>query len=366
MVAIASFSSWLLAAQSQGALPRGDFTPQPGAAWTLTGPDAETLRHDALSRAAVYVPDGVTARETGPGGTGRDAEVVACRFLRAAPTGTSAKFDCVLDGGAIVKIKYSRNPEIQAEVAATRLARALGFGADRVDIVPRLRCFGCPRFPFFTTRVLSSGFADRLLGMYGYDGGYTDFEWVALERKFPAPAIETATHHGWAWWELEQSTALPADVDALRLLAVFLAHWDNKAENQRLVCLDDPAGAAGRCDRPLALVQDLGATFGPNKVNLARWREFPIWSDRAACRVSLHRLPFGGGTFPDHTISEAGRIRLGRQLAALSDGQVRRLFAEARFPEYHTGTDDDRDLQAWTRAFRFRADQIVKAGPCPT
>ena len=30
-----------------------------------------------------------------------------------------------------------------------------------------------------------------------------------------------------------------AHVDALRLLAVFLAHWDNKAENQRLVCLSE-------------------------------------------------------------------------------------------------------------------------------
>ena len=31
-----------------------------------------------------------------------------------------------------------------------------------------------------------------------------------------------------------------ADLDALRLLARVLAHWDNKSENQRLVCLDGP------------------------------------------------------------------------------------------------------------------------------
>src|SRR5206468_4506725 len=43
---------------------------------------------------------------------------------------------------------------------------------------------------------------------------------------------------GWAWWELKDSEAPRADLDALRLLAVFLAHWDNKAGNQRLVCLD--------------------------------------------------------------------------------------------------------------------------------
>ena len=229
------------------------------------------------------------------------------------PTGTSAKFDCVLEGGEIVKVKYSRNPEIQAEVAATRLITALGFGADEVMIVPQLRCYGCPRFPFFTMQLLSPRLADAVLGQHGYDGSYTDFEWVALERKFPAPTIGTVTTSGWAWWELHDSLAPAGDIDALRLLAVFLTHWDNKADNQRLVCLDDQLSTGGsqrpnaltsgvpvasgfpppprlrrdlavaqrakagsrRCHYPLALIQDLGATFGPSKVNLAQWRERP-------------------------------------------------------------------------------------------
>ena len=63
----------------------------------------------------------------------------------------------MLDGGEVVKVKYNRNPEIQAEVAATRLVSRLGFGADRVEIVPRLRCYGCPRFPFLTMRLLAAG-----------------------------------------------------------------------------------------------------------------------------------------------------------------------------------------------------------------
>ncbi len=250
--------------------------------------------------------------------------------------------------------------------------------------MPRLRCYGCPRFPFFTMRLLSPRLADAVLGQYGYDGAYTDFEWVALERKFPAPAIETRTSTGWAWWELQDSIAPAGDIDALRLLAVFLIHWDNKAENQRLVCLDDRtprtnpslprAVASGvptapdsdrTCHHPLALIQDLGATFGPSKVNLAQWRERPIWSDRAACRVSMRRLPFEGGTFPDVVISEQGRMLLGRRLAALSEAEVRGLFEAARFPEYQSTTDDRRDLNAWSSAFRFRVDQSLTAGPCP-
>ena len=50
-----------------------------------------------------------------------------------------------------------------------------------------------------------------------------------------------------------------AHVDALRLLAVFLAHWDNKAENQRLVCLS-PTWTKGKpCPQPFLMLQDLGS-----------------------------------------------------------------------------------------------------------
>jgi hypothetical protein len=369
LLAIASFSTWLLAAAaSQGALPDGDFTPQTTRDWTLTGGDADALRRDALRRARVRLANGGPRFDVESGFS--RPNTVTCRFLSAIPTGTSAKFDCVLDGGEIVKIKYGRNPEIQAEVAATRLVRALGFGADHVEIVPRLRCYGCPRFPFLAMRLLSPRLADAVIGQYGYEDGYTDFEWVALERKFRAPAIETSTTAGWAWWELRDSAAPASELDALRLLAVFLAHWDNKPENQRLVCLDGlprpvASGSSRRCAAPFALIQDLGATFGPKKVNLARWRDLPIWSERSTCRLSMRQLPFGGGTFPDVTVSEEGRTLLGRQLAALSDADVRSLFQAARFPDYHSATNDGRDLEAWTQAFRLRVDQILSGGPCP-
>lgn len=382
MIAIASFSTWILAAESRGSLPDGDFAPRKADDWTLIGSDAEAVRRDALYRAGFRLPEDIEAsisRAARSVDSAGFSDPVTCRFLRALPTGTTAKFDCVLEGGEVVKIKYSRNPEIQAEVAATRLVSALGFGADHVVIVPRVRCHGCPRFPFLAMQLLSPRLADRIIGPHGYDEGYTDFEWVALEHKFPAPAIETTTTKGWAWWELRNSAAPPGELDALRLLAVFLAHWDNKSENQRLVCLDHLPAKAGshnlerppakagsyECQRPFALMQDLGATFGPYKVNLARWGESPIWSDRSGCVVSMKRLPFGGATFPDVTVSEEGRVLLARQLAALPEDEVRGLFEAARFPEYHSATDDERDLQAWTRAFRHRVDQVLNAGPCP-
>jgi len=226
-------------------------------------------------------------------------------------------------------------------------------------------------FPrFLTMRILSLASAREMFGD-GYREGYTDFEWAEVQRKFPAPAIKTDTVEGWNWWELDASTAPRADIDALRLAAAFLAHWDNKSSNQRLVCLDgnrrvptDQAYVA--CARPLLMIQDLGATFGPEKVNLGRWRDLPVWEDRRTCTISMKTLPYEGATFRTVRISEEARLQLAGRLAALDDGQIRELFARARFPEFYSGTDDGRDLEAWTAAFKSRVDQIAGTQCPPT
>jgi hypothetical protein len=79
----------------------------------------------------------------------------------------------------------------------------------------------------------------------------------------------------------------------------------------------------------------------------------------------MKSLPFRGATFEDRTISEGGRVQLASQLAALTDDQVREIFRQAHFDDYYSGTDDERDLSAWTTAFRRKVDQVVSAGPCP-
>jgi hypothetical protein len=354
--------TWIADATTHGTPPRGDFEPRRLDVWTLTGADGEMIRRDTLRR-ALFELDSSDAITPTPALAVPSDGPLTCRFLVAPPSGTSAKFDCVLDGGEVVKVKYGRNPEIQAETAASSLLPMLGYAADRVTIVPRLRCHGCPRFPFLAA-TLAHRFSLPLLRDATAEG-YTDFEWVSVERKFPAQPIETDARKGWAWWELEASAAPRADVDALRLTAIFLAHWDNKSENQRLVCLDTPPPTAdAQCVRPLAMLQDLGATFGPTKVNLAQWRALPIWKDRRHCTVSMKALPFHGATFPDAQITEAARARLAARLAAIDDGTLEQLFRNARFPQFQVGTDDSEDVKAWVEAFRHRADQIASAR-CP-
>jgi hypothetical protein len=199
-----------------------------------------------------------------------------------------------------------------------------------------------------------------------------DFEWAAVERKHYGRAIETADLEGWAFFELDlidpkKGGAPRAHVDALRLLAVFLAHWDNKSENQRLVCLSEqdwPDG--GRCSRPLAMLQDVGSAWGPRKVDLPEWEKAAVWSDRATCTTSMDGLPYHGATFKPVKITEAGRRHLGGLMSQLSDRQIEDLFRGARFDQ-PTGliTRQSTPIEEWVRVFKDKVKQITDGPPCP-
>ena len=365
LISAVGISSWLAAAEYPTIPPRGDFREIHHTDWKLTGPQAKAERRDALRRATFIVPPDATPPH--PAADPLRDPVPSCQFAPSDLSGTTPKFDCVFAGGDTVKVKYGHTSEIHGEAAATALLQMLGYAADTVTIVPRLRCYGCPRHPFVAAHLRRTFHLPFMPEQIPY--GYTDFEWVAVERKFPAAAIETDAVSGWEWRELDQVDAPRDEVDAFRLVAAFLAHWDNKASNQRLVCLDSvprsegaPTGA--ECRRPLAMIQDLGASFGPPKVNLARWRDLPIWYDRRSCLVSMRALPFEGATFEDVQISEAGRALAAMRLGAIDGSQIERLFADARFPQFQAGTSDARDLKAWTSAFRSRVKQIADAR-CP-
>jgi hypothetical protein len=113
------------------------------------------------------------------------------------------------------------------------------------------------------------------------------------------------------------------------------------------------------------LIHDLGATFGPNKMDLDHWKQTPIWADASRCTVSMRQFPYGGGTFHDTQISEAGRQLITQQLSALSEAQIAGLFTAAHFPEFHGGRGPDADPHAWAAALLDKVRQITSAGPCP-
>jgi hypothetical protein len=344
--------------------------PRVKTAWPLNAGAPEAARTAALHQARVWMPADPASADLGvnppdPSGT-LSEPIVHCRYLDSPARGTTAKFDCALRDGEVVKVKYGHTGEIQAELAASRLLTALGFGADRMYLVPRVRCYGCVRTPFYTNWVLDRIRARAWVARSVPGDRYTDFEWAAVERHFDGVPIEAGAHEGWAWFELDPIDpslgAGRAERDALRLAAMLLAHWDNKASNQRLVCLAPAPSGPAPCPRPFALINDLGATFGPNKVSLDHWKAALIWADRARCTVSMRRFPYGGSTFSDTAISEEGRQFIARKLTALSERQVTSLFTGARFREFGGRTDGN--ARAWASALLDKVRQIASGAPC--
>ena len=348
-----------------GALPAGDYSPRPFAQLAVPPARARAAREDALARARVWMEPEVPVERAGflhnPGGPHALPDELACRYYEHLTPGSTPKVYCILPGGEVIKVKYGAyDPEIQAELAGARLARALGFGADEMSYVRTVRCFGCPA-------PQGAHWRERLLAL----GPALTFHDVSVERRFPGKEVMAAEgERGWGFYELakiraEMGGSSRAEVDALRLFAVLLGHWDNKAENQRLVCLPGADRPDGTCASSFAFIQDLGATFGPPKVDLEGWRGTPVWADAATCRVSLKSLPFAGGTFPDTTVSEAGRAFLAGLLDRLTPDQRRDLFVGAHFSDYVGQSAEGRDVLAWVSALDDKIRQIRDRPPCP-
>jgi hypothetical protein len=337
-----------------GGFENGDGVPQPPAKeWAA--------RNDALGRARVFRDASIDVASADlaadPNRGFVDATLTTCKYKPDEVTGTTPKFECELANGPKLKVKYGWTSEIPSEAAATRLLNALGFGADRVSRVATVRCYGCPFQPFHT-RALT-----EMLGLDGYFDrridylSYRDFHDVSVERNFDGEPIEAGKERGWSFHELDKidpsrGGASRAEIDALRLMAMFLHHWDNKASNQRLVCAN---WKTPDCAHPLVMIQDLGSEFGPKKVNLDNWRSKPVWHDAATCMVSMKGMPYDGGTFEDAAISEGGRRLLAERLRQLSVAQIQALFTAAGFE----------DVPNWTAAFQHRVRQIVDRAPCP-
>jgi hypothetical protein len=306
----------------------------------------------------------------GPGAFDTRDEV-ECRMVVKAMSGTTPKFDCERPGNDVIRVKYGRgNPELHAEIAATRLLSALGFGADRMYVVKAVRCAGCPAFPFQALKCLGeTGLQEACFaGGLNYSTT-TEFDYVTIERRADGRRIEASADQGWAFYEIDRidpraGGSPRAHVDALKLLAIVLAHWDNKAENQRLICLPGGDQSDGGCSRPFAMLQDLGASFGPTKLDLHNWRSRPVWSNVRECTVTMKDLPWNGATFPDARISEEGRQFLLSLLEQLSIGQLKDLFAAARVELSEGVIAEGRRPDAWAAAFADKVRQIREAGPC--
>jgi hypothetical protein len=325
-----------------------------------TPPDvqAATTRREAIARARVWSRTNVGAMDVRRGPGGRKAlapeALVECTYVPQRLDGRTPKFLCALPGGERVKVKYGRdNGEVYAEVAATRLLWALGFGADHVYPV-RVRCHGCP----------DDGSTEAV------PGATRLFEVATIERRRAGREFDE-DDSGWSWQELDEIAPGPggasrAERDALKLLAAMLQHTDSKRDQQRLVC-DGPTSRDETCARPFLFISDVGKTFGtanilnrdaPGSVNLDAWARTRVWADDKGCRANVAGSLTG--TLEHPVISDAGRRFLVGLLRRLTDRQLRELFAVSRFPmrAHASRAEQARVIDAWIEAFRDKVDQI--------
>ena len=302
----------------------------------------------------------------------------ACTFVypKKPLTGNTPKFLCELKKDDEVKVKYGEtNGEVYAEVAASRLLWALGFKAD-VMTPTRVTCRNCPADPFAVSGVewdrgIPADVRTRVVHP------------AIIEREMAGKAIEVKDYEGWAWPELDQirergGGATRAQIDALKLIAVFIQHSDSKPEQQELVCADQrvrkDAKGNETCASAWLVIKDLGATFGKatmlnnSKMRLGDWDSAGVWKAGQTCVGDLPRSLTGSLDNP--VIGEAGRRFLAQRLTQLSDLQIRNLFTVSQVEkrgEEITGADGRRRkvvVDDWVRVFKRKRAEIVSAR-CP-
>jgi hypothetical protein len=322
-----------------------------------------------IQKAQIWAPTPVAQMDLRAGPAGRGAfqpnEMVTCDYVKTKLPGTSRKFDCALPDGDVVKVRYGEeNGKVQGAVLASRLLWALGFGADRLYPV-RVTCRGCSADPWEERAPTP---------------GAHVFDPAAIERKPSGHEMKGEYNGGWTWPELDavneqQGGAPKAQRDALKLLAVLLQHTDNKAENERLLCLPGGETEAGECDQPFMMLHDVGLTFGHatfanrtaiGSVNFDEWSTTPIWRDAKACVGHLSQSYTG--TLGNPIISEAGRQFLADLLVQLTDAQLKDLFTVARIDRRSRkpgSAEPPATVEEWVLAFQHKRDEIV-VHHCPS
>jgi hypothetical protein len=330
-----------------------------------TEPEARPLdaRGRLLARAQLWKPTDVSHMNIKIGPTGKGAfpfrATVHCNYLDKALGGQSPKFLCLIGRSDEVKVKFGAgNGEVYGEVLATRLLWALGFSADRMYPV-NVICRGCP----------------EAFGGIERPGDESRFDPAVIERKMEGLEWSGEGEPGWSWEELdrtdpERGGAPRAHRDALKLLAVLLQHTDSKPEQQAIVCVGRAIKSNDSCNRPFLMLDDVGLTFGranrsnanaTGSVNLAAWRQTPVWREDTGCTGNLSRS--FTGTLDNPAISEQGRRFLANLLVQLSDRQIRDLFEVARVELRLRSPGDVRSgfatVDDWLEAFKEKRTQIV-------
>jgi hypothetical protein len=262
------------------------------------------------------------------------------------------------------------NGEVFAEVAGTRLLWALGFNADGVYPV-KVTCYGCPE--------VNPWDAYSNPGSTSAGGRRGDWRWEysSVEIKAPGKKMETTPDQGFDFRtdapriDPAKGGASRDEVDAWKLMAVLLHNGDNKAANQRLYCAKGKLADDGTCSAPLAMMQDVGVSFGSagflgfgyKKADFGAWRGQPVWESLGRCQGHLTSQHFS-----DPVVSESGRAFASSLLdpGALTDEKLTAIFAVSRIAERGqkirvNGAERPVTVADWVDAFKAKRAELARA-----
>ena len=304
-----------------------------------------------------------------PGPEAWTRAVVECKLVVKSMGGTTPKFDCELAGHDVIRVKYGRgNPELHAEIAATRLLTALGFGADHM--YRSQRCAApAARVSVPGAEVPGQTGIESACFAGGVDySSITEFDYVSIERRLEGRRIEFTPDQGWAFYEIDQGRRSGRRLAAGARRRAEAARGPHRALGQQS---REPAAALPARRRPAGrrLCEAVRDPAGPRRVvrtdqaRSAQLASTPVWADARACRVSMKQMPWGGATFPEQRISEAGVCsccRCWSSCRRATAGSVRGRPRGALGRHHRRG----RAAGAWAAAFLDKVRQIREAGPC--
>ena len=164
--------------------------------------------------------------------------------------------------------------------------------------------------------------------------------------------------------------ATRAQIDALKLIAVFIQQGDTKSAQQKLICRpEDYDPNTDVCRKPYMYVYDLGNTFGSDglrvhPLNFEKWKHKSVFKDQSTCTGNL-RQNIGNGrdglTLPK--ISEEGRLFLADLLSQFISDRSRVV---AMFEVAHMEMADHRhSADEWADVFTLKALEIINHSSCP-
>jgi hypothetical protein len=258
-------------------------------------------------------------------------------FVGEDLSGTKPKVDVTDAAGVAWSVKFpeptAAQNEVHAEIAATRLASALGYFVDENYFVAEGRMDGVKNLK-------------RAATIIGSDG---TFRTARFERR--DPAVKSI-----AEWHIEKNPFVKTkELSGLLMLSMLLGNWDIPPHNAAVRRVTGPDGEAE--DR--YLVSDWGSAFGRMRGGVgevpSRWNIDQYAAQKLVSGVSQgqlrFRFPLTGNTPLAIPVEHAKWFMA--MVSQLTDAQIRRAFeASGASPA---------ELDAFSKALSRRISEINAA-----